>query len=1498
MIVEVLTFMALRGVLSAAQIDLDKVNVLNAVTLGDLTGNWLASWGQHFGLKGINALERFAQNGGLPKNHDLGAAERRALATVMFAFHRALAARRDGMTVHENHWIDVLETLGDRLRTDNIDGEALYSRCQDRIQAQLESSGAEQPDFVRLARGESDAGMASLVHAGILEWMEDELRIKPVVARDTPEWVRGIGGHDPTKMSTMPQQTNDLIHDPQGFPIRPADPQSWWKFWRRPPVARPEIRMMFLNVWAQCYIEELKVTPRAFSAHLLAYLDDLRQGHPEHAKQLEAAKSAVDSTLAGMLRIENQLAELLGTTAENLRRIQHNVDGSHQLLTELIRRQAEDADAWQRVDKELAAIKEILHEEYSPPMDQSKDEPASVATGPKIEFPELVYRKRWMPDLLFREREMETLCGFLDSEGAFAIHVLTGDAGCGKSRIAMELVRRAQAEGWRAGFIQSGVRLKDLPQLHKWHPTRSTLLVIDYASEQGSSLAESLASLSLEKEVFAGKLRVLLIDRRGALEPLLNDLQTFADKGLDSNRDKVRRHLFAHLASADGRQAHRVYKEAEAALVVQSLDVQASGDFLRAVWARAGQPDHPLPAGWEQDVDRVTKGRPLLLTVLALHYLRMDGDASVPAEMDNLLDELIAGEVQHRWHRILKKQLHDHGHTEDLLARLQALVAVVTLCRGLTLTDHAVALQKRYGTGTAADQSLLEALKEVLGLSGDPQSPRRLRPLEPDLLAERFLLRGGWVPAPANEFALPAAPPFSLDGLVPDALGFDRDGVVATTALIANDYPEAFPRLLHTLLQSLPDHPGITDEHGSCLAYREVKHPIVALWRLSLIHVFSEVMKMATPLTVASSPSVLESLRNWAAQSPAARYGSAIGAVLNGEGIRLAFPVKVWNIWDVTVLGPLLDSCLYHSPDDCPPGGILTAIAAVNAVTEYGKAERWEDLERWGDRLVGFAGAHPESVEIQLELAYAAFNAVTLYSEAVRWEDLERWGDRLVGVAGAHQESVGIQLALASAAVNAEIQYGKAERWEDVERWGGRLVGVAGAHQESVEIQLELAKAAANAVRFYGKAERWEDLERWGGRLVGVAGAHQESVEIQLELAKAAFKAVNFYGEAKLWEDLERWGDRLVGFAGAHPESVEIQLELAKAAIHAVNFYGEAKLWEDLERWGDRLEAVAGKHPESVEIQLELAKAAFNALNDYGKAERWEDVERWGDRLVGVAGAHQESVKIQLELAKAAFNAVNFYGEAKLWENLERWSGRLVGVAGAHQESVGIQLVLAKAAVNAVTEYGKAERWEDVERWGGRLVGVAGAHQESVEIQLELAKAAVNAVTLYCKAERWEDLERWGGRLVGVAGAHQESVEIQLYLARAAVNAVNVYGKAERWEDQRRWANALHASLPARIASPEEGQTVKQIYGLLYTIQRRDQQSALQAVIDLIEQRYAAPPPPAAPELRLEALLRNWRALPEEVRAAVRAGLVAKGIDVDRLLEQMEQEERRGGDEP
>ena len=106
--------------------------------------------------------------------------------------------------------------------------------------------------------------------------------------------------------------------------------------------------------------------------------------------------------------------------------------------------------------------------------------------------------------LVGREEELAALTDWLDSPGDVSVRCIVGRPGTGKTRLALELCERAEAQGWLAGFLA--------PEAITGAARASRVLaIVDRAG--GWVSAARLNGLAAHSLPPGGKTRVLLLDR-------------------------------------------------------------------------------------------------------------------------------------------------------------------------------------------------------------------------------------------------------------------------------------------------------------------------------------------------------------------------------------------------------------------------------------------------------------------------------------------------------------------------------------------------------------------------------------------------------------------------------------------------------------------------------------------------------------------------------------------------------------------------------------------------------------------------------------------------------------------------------------------------------------------------------------------------------------------------------------------------------------------------
>ena len=143
---------------------------------------------------------------------------------------------------------------------------------------------------------------------------------------------------------------------------------------------------------------------------------------------------------------------------------------------------------------------------------------AKVARTPiKTDFDLLLAQHRAIP-LIGRDDALESLREWLNSDRDISVRTVSGQAGCGKTRLAIELTIEV-ADDWDAGFVDDGEmrRFSAQQSLATWSWQRPTLVVVDYAAallDPLMSWLKELASRAIEQD--APSLRLLLLERQAA----------------------------------------------------------------------------------------------------------------------------------------------------------------------------------------------------------------------------------------------------------------------------------------------------------------------------------------------------------------------------------------------------------------------------------------------------------------------------------------------------------------------------------------------------------------------------------------------------------------------------------------------------------------------------------------------------------------------------------------------------------------------------------------------------------------------------------------------------------------------------------------------------------------------------------------------------------------------------------------------------------------------
>ena len=128
-------------------------------------------------------------------------------------------------------------------------------------------------------------------------------------------------------------------------------------------------------------------------------------------------------------------------------------------------------------------------------------------------------------ELVGRETEVEDLRAWLHGDSAISVRVLTGPAGVGKTRLAIELMDAIKDSGWRAGFLTREELSRFLSQhnVSSWGWSTPVLAILDGAAAAAQELKRWLLALADHPAWQSGAvtrsrpLRLLVLDR--SVEP-------------------------------------------------------------------------------------------------------------------------------------------------------------------------------------------------------------------------------------------------------------------------------------------------------------------------------------------------------------------------------------------------------------------------------------------------------------------------------------------------------------------------------------------------------------------------------------------------------------------------------------------------------------------------------------------------------------------------------------------------------------------------------------------------------------------------------------------------------------------------------------------------------------------------------------------------------------------------------------------------------------------
>ena len=494
--------------------------------------------------------------------------------------------------------------------------------------------------------------------------------------------------------------------------------------------------------------------------HLKRLMD--REHRGRDAKLNEAFSSVINNELA------------IGEIRERLKLFEPLLTDSKQDQAEIIRRLEAQQAEYQNLFSTLGKNQQVLHEtllHVKPELNQlhagiTDDFEALLkqylAPEPSLnnflhkelakdagQIEQLVYRYCFI-QFFGRDQEIAELERFLTEEPDqfFSWHLLSGLAGQGKSRLALKLCHD-HASTWDAGFLEGNLTEAEWKE---WEPNRHTLIVIDYAGSKEHTSGPSPRKLiqiladKAEQQKAANAtsppVRLLLLERDNHLEaPWLKDFMNFEVENPPA--------AFKHGSHAETGHYPSTH--------LGPLETEAAKQIFQKFYRDISEDDLEEALDQLRKMDEQGELRPLFIALAAqaLHEAKQRTENPIQDTQQYIrkwdkkyIVTAILEREERIWRETLETRNLDLNSPES--QRHLHLYLLSTLIGETDLTDS-----KRY-------QELAEKLNQISNLNNEPIFPflsealkqgsvyrtisslsagRKLMPMEPDIIGERFLIK-------------------------------------------------------------------------------------------------------------------------------------------------------------------------------------------------------------------------------------------------------------------------------------------------------------------------------------------------------------------------------------------------------------------------------------------------------------------------------------------------------------------------------------------------------------------------------------------------------------------------------------------------------------------------------------------------------------------------------------------------------------------------------------
>lgn len=233
-----------------------------------------------------------------------------------------------------------------------------------------------------------------------------------------------------------------------------------------------------------------------------------------------------------------------------------------------------------------------------------------------------------------RTSEMSQLQNFLEEDQKFLWWAITGQAGAGKSRLALEFLKQSAGK-WFGFFVNENATQSDFDS---FEPFNNTVVVIDYVASREGFVANAIRSIKEKFENSDYKIRILLLERENSRNAsswyykLLQRIGKYDTYDLKSTEYK---NYFLNLGDLDRASVETLIKE-----VMNQRGIEADDIVARELCEAYGKKYEKL------------QFRPLFVQIFVEAWIENDFQLPRYDKFEELLQKLLEREQQ-RWLEIL-----------------------------------------------------------------------------------------------------------------------------------------------------------------------------------------------------------------------------------------------------------------------------------------------------------------------------------------------------------------------------------------------------------------------------------------------------------------------------------------------------------------------------------------------------------------------------------------------------------------------------------------------------------------------------------------------------------------------------------------------------------------------------------------------------------------------------------------------------------------------------